>query len=147
MNEHCITDILAFVLFAEPDIGKERELLWMELLWNFNPELHLNVLISCIHHHHHHAVPLTVVSGGEVSAALTHSSLRVAVLTVAITLAAAAMRETPKPRQAVGTLASWGPWDTLTLASCLMAEGADGALTVTVASCCWRKLRYVHNLY
>lgn len=72
----------------------------LTLLWNINPEAHLNVLISS-----HHAVPLTVVSGGEVSAALTLSGLRVAVLAVSVTMAGATLRETPESRQAVGTLA------------------------------------------
>lgn len=65
------------------------------------------------------------MSRGEVSAALTLSGLRVAELAVAVTLARSALREAPEARQAVGTLAPRGPWDTLTLAGRLMAEGAD----------------------
>lgn len=75
-----------------------------------------------------------MVSSSEVSAALTLSSLRVAVLAVAVTLARSALREAPEAGQAVGTLAPHGPWDTLTLACRLMAEGADRTPGVTLAS-------------
>ncbi len=75
-----------------------------------------------------------MVSSGEVSAALTLSSLRVAVLAVAVTLARSALGEAPKARQAVGTLAPGGPVETLTQARHLVAEGADRAPKVTLAS-------------
>lgn len=55
------------------------------------------------------AAPLTVVSGGEVPAALTLSGLRVAVLAVAVTVTRSALREAPEARQAVGTLAPRRP--------------------------------------
>lgn len=79
-------------------------------------------------------LPLTVVTRGKVSAALTLSSLRVALVTVAITVAGPAVREAPEARPAVGTLAAHGPRYTVTLACGLMAEGADRALGVTLAS-------------
>lgn len=79
-------------------------------------------------------LPLTLVSGGEVSAVLTLSSLRVAVLAVAVTLAGSALREAPEARQAVGTPAPRGPWDTLALARRLVAEGAERAPEVALAS-------------
>lgn len=81
----------------------------------------------------HQAVPLTVVSSGEVSAALALSSLRVAVLAVAVTLARPAVREAPEARQAVGTLAPRGPRVTLALARRLVAESSDRAQRVTLA--------------
>lgn len=74
-----------------------------------------------------------MVSGGEVSAALTRSGLRVAVLAVAVAMAGSALREAPEARQAVGTLATRGPGDALALAGRLVAEGADRALRVTLA--------------
>lgn len=76
--------------------------------------------------------PLTVVSGGEVPAALTLSGLRVAVLTVAVTVARSALREAPEALQAVGTLAPCGPWNTLALTRRLVAERSDRAPWVTV---------------
>lgn len=75
------------------------------------------------------------MSGGEVSAALTLSSLRVAVLAVAVTLARSAVREAPEARQAVRTLATRGPRDTLAVAGSLVAQGADRAQRITVTSC------------
>lgn len=80
------------------------------------------------------AVPLTVVSGGEVPAALTLSGLRVAVVAVAVTMTRPALREAPETRQAVGTLAPRRPLDTLALACRLVAEGADRAQRVALAS-------------
>lgn len=74
-----------------------------------------------------------MVSCGEVSAALTLSGLRVAVLAVAVTLARPTLREAPEARQAVGTLASGGALETLALTGRLVAEGADGAARVTLA--------------
>lgn len=79
-------------------------------------------------------LPLTVVTRGKVSAALTLSSLKVAVVAVAVTVAGPAVREAPEARPAVGTLAADGPRYTLTLACGLMAEGADRAHGVTLAS-------------
>lgn len=104
-------------------------------MYLFQYELYVNLLI-CLLHLHHHVVPLTVVSGGEVSAALTLSGLRVAVLAVAVTVARSTLREPPVTRQAVSTLAPCGPGDTLTLAGRLVAEGADRSPRVTVTS--WR---------
>lgn len=81
-------------------------------------------------------LPLTVASRGEVSAALTLARLRVAVLAVAVALAGSALRKTPESRPAVGAVAPRGPWDALALAGRLVAQGADRALRVAVAS--WR---------
>jgi len=67
-------------------------------------ELDSNLVVSALHHHH--IVPLTVMSGGEVSAALTLSSLRMAVLAVAVAVAWSALREAPETWLAVGTLAT-----------------------------------------
>ena len=83
----------------------------------------------------HYIVPLAVVSGGEVSAALTLSSLGVAVFAVAVAMAGSALGEAPEARQAVGAMATRGPRVALALASHLVAEGADRAQRVTVASC------------
>lgn len=80
------------------------------------------------------AVPLTVVSAGEVSAALALSGLRVAELAVAVTVAGSALREAPEARQAVGALAPRGPGDTLALARGLVAECSDRTPRVTITS-------------
>lgn len=89
-----------------------------------------NINRSC-----HHIVPLTVVAGGEVSAALTLSGLRVAVLAVAVTLARSALREAPESWEAVGALPTCCPCYALTLAGCFMTEGRRRTLRVTVALC------------
>lgn len=65
-----------------------------------------------------------MVSSREVSAALTLSGLRVALVAVAITVTRSALGEAPVTRQAVRTLVARGPWDTRALARLLMAEGA-----------------------
>lgn len=83
--------------------------------------------------------PFTVVSGGEVSAALALSGLWVAVVAVAVTVAGSALREAPETWQAVSTLAPRGPRHTLTLPGGLMAEGADCTARVTVTCCVWRR--------
>lgn len=77
--------------------------------------------------------PLAVVSGSEVSAALTLPSLRVAVVAVAIAVAWSALGEAPVTLQAVRTLAPRRPWNTLALACLRVAEGADGSQGVALA--------------
>lgn len=76
--------------------------------------------------------PLTVASGGEISASLTLSGLGVAILAVAVALAGPALREAPETRLAVGTLLPHCPRDTLTLTGGFVAEGADRAPEVTL---------------
>lgn len=78
-------------------------------------------------------LPLAVVSGGEVPAALALPGLRVTVVAVAVAVAGSALGEAPVARQAVGTLAARGPGDTLALARILMAEGAHGPPGVALA--------------
>lgn len=69
--------------------------------------------------------PVTVVSGGEVSAALARSGLRVAVVAVAVTLARTAVREAPETRQTMAALPTRGPRHALALTGRLVAKGAD----------------------
>lgn len=70
-------------------------------------------------------LPLAVVSSGEVSAALTLPSHRVAVVTVAVTMTRSALGEAPEAWLALRTLAPRGPWDTHTLARDITTEGTD----------------------
>lgn len=65
-----------------------------------------------------------MVSGGEISAALTLPSLGVAVVAVAITVTRSALGEAPVARQAVRTLAPRSPRNARALARRLVAEGA-----------------------
>lgn len=65
-----------------------------------------------------------MVSGGEISADMTLSSLGVAVVAVAITVTRSALGEAPVTRQAVRTLAPRSPRNTRALARRLVAEGA-----------------------
>lgn len=77
--------------------------------------------------------PLAVVSRGEVSAALTLSSLGVAGVAVAVAVTRSALGEAPVTRQAVGTLAPRGPWEARALACLLVAEGGRRPPGVTLA--------------
>ncbi|PWA30226.1 hypothetical protein CCH79_00014909 [Gambusia affinis] len=90
-------------------------------------------LIPALGHH--------VMSGGEVSAPLTLSGLRVTVLAVAVTLAPSALREPPKTRteqersrSAVVAVSADHVGPTSTLTAVGIAHGADGTLRVAVAS-------------
>lgn len=69
-------------------------------------------------------LPLAVVSGGEISAALTLSSLGVAVVAVAIAVTRSALGEAPVTRQAVRTLPPPSPRNACALARQLVAEVA-----------------------
>lgn len=80
------------------------------------------------------SLPLTVVSGGEVPAALALSGLRVAVLAVLVAVAAPAVWEAPEAGQAVRALPSRGTRGALTLSCSVVAEGADRAPQVALTS-------------